>query len=144
MVNAALLLLAPLLNRLRFGGTTRRSAIAWSGVLAMAAGLGLRIWSARTLGAYYTRTLRTAQDQALVQDGPYQVVRHPGYLGTLLLWLGAGVASANWMVASLIAACTIPAYHQRIAAEEAMLAQSFAAEYPDYAANTWRILPFVY
>lgn len=42
-------------------------------------GLALRVWSMRTLGAFYTRTLRTAQNQHVVDTGPYRMIRHPGY-----------------------------------------------------------------
>lgn len=34
-----------------------------------AAGLALRAWSMRTLGAYYSRTLRTTSDQGVVSPG---------------------------------------------------------------------------
>jgi protein-S-isoprenylcysteine O-methyltransferase Ste14 len=48
------------------------------------AGLGLRWWSMIVLGRFYTRTLVTTAYQAVVQFGPYRVVRHPGYLGLRL------------------------------------------------------------
>jgi protein-S-isoprenylcysteine O-methyltransferase Ste14 len=31
------------------------------------------------LGAYYSRTLRSAAEQGVVDTGPYRLVRHPGY-----------------------------------------------------------------
>jgi protein-S-isoprenylcysteine O-methyltransferase len=91
------LLLAPLLNRLRVGRLLSETW-AWSGIAAMLAGLVLRIWAIRVLGAFYTRTLKTAVGQHLIAEGPYRLVRHPSYLGDLLLWLGAGIATANGIV----------------------------------------------
>lgn len=137
------LLVAPMLNRGRIGRLYGTQA-AWAGVAVMAAGLGLRIWAARVLGAFYTRTLRTSAQQRLVAHGPYRLIRHPGYLGNLLLWLGAAIASANGIVATTIAVAMGRAYQARIAAEEAMLAETFAEEYPPYAGHTWRLIPFVY
>lgn len=43
--------------------------LGWLGVATMGAGLGLRVWSARVLGRYYTRTLRVADDQARARRG---------------------------------------------------------------------------
>jgi protein-S-isoprenylcysteine O-methyltransferase Ste14 len=51
------------------------------GVGLEAAGLGLRAWSMRTLGGSYSRTLRVDSAQGVVEDGPYRLVRHPGYAG---------------------------------------------------------------
>jgi hypothetical protein len=44
--------------------------LGWVGVAIMAAGLGLRVSAARTLGSHYTRTLRTEGDQPVVTGGP--------------------------------------------------------------------------
>jgi protein-S-isoprenylcysteine O-methyltransferase len=138
-----MLVMAPLLNRRRLGRFSR-PAVAWSGIGAMAGGLALRIWAARVLGAYYTRTLRTSGGQRIVADGPYRLVRHPGYAGVILLWLGAGVATANWVATIVIGAAMGRAYRRRMVAEEAMLARAFAEDYPRYAGRTWRLIPWVY
>ena len=44
----------------------------------MALGLALKAWAVRTLRGFYTRTLRTACDQRMIDSGPYRLVRHPG------------------------------------------------------------------
>src|SRR6478752_6550819 len=93
---------APLLNRLRIGRVFSEK-VAWGGVTAMLAGLAIRIWASRALGAYYTRTLRTEEAQRLIEEGPYRLVRHPGYFGNILMWLGAGVATTNGIVTVVIA-----------------------------------------
>src|SRR5262245_19082645 len=95
------LLAAPLLNRQRVG-RLRDERLAWSGIAAMLAGLVLRVWAIRVLGSFYTRTLCTDAQQHLVSEGPYRLVRHPGYLGDLLMWFGAGIATSNWVAAAAI------------------------------------------
>jgi len=137
------LLLAPLLNRLSIG-RLRGKRLAWGGIVAMLAGLVIRIWAVRVLGSFYTRTLRTGTEQRLVAEGPYRLVRHPGYLGTLLLWLGAGIATSNWIAATAISLPMLGSYWYRIQAEEAMLAHTFPREYQSYAVRTWRLIPFIY
>lgn len=135
--------IAPVLNRFKLGNIRSRT-LAWGGIVMMLAGLMLRIWAIRVLGAFYTRTLRTSAEQRLVEEGPYRLVRNPGYLGDILLWLGAGFASANWIVLATIAFPMLRAYRSRIKAEEAMLAEAFPQEYDGYARRTWRLIPFVY
>jgi isoprenylcysteine carboxyl methyltransferase (ICMT) family protein YpbQ len=68
------LAVAPLLNHWRLGRLTV-PGMAWSGIAAMVAGLTLRVWAVRVLGAFYTRTLRTSTMQSLVEEGPYRLVR---------------------------------------------------------------------
>jgi protein-S-isoprenylcysteine O-methyltransferase Ste14 len=137
------LAVAPLLNRWRLGRLTV-PGMAWGGIAAMVAGLTVRVWAARVLGAFYTRTLRTSATQSLVEEGPYRLVRHPGYLGVLLLWLGAGLASANLLVAGPITLSMGRAYRGRIRSEEAMLTNTFGEDYVAYTRRTWRLIPWVY
>ena len=137
------MLVAPLPNRWKIGHF-RSKTLAWSGIVAMLAGLAVRIWAIRVLGAFFTRTLRTSSQQHLVRQGPYRLIRHPGYLADLLLWLGAGFATANWLVPLSVAIPMIGAYWYRIQVEEAMLADAFPQEYPDYAGRTWRLVPLLY
>lgn len=134
---------APLLNRMNVGRIHNRP-LAWSGIVAMLAGLVLRVWALRVLGSFYTRTLRTAPEQHLITGGPYRLVRNPGYLGDLLFWPGAGVATSNWITLAAIVFPMLRAYVSRIQAEEAMLADAFPQEFQDYTSRTWRLIPFLY
>jgi protein-S-isoprenylcysteine O-methyltransferase Ste14 len=88
--------------------------------------------------------LRISDRQQIVDEGPYRLVRHPGYLGTLLLWLGAALASENWIAVPTIMVPMISVYHRRIEAEDAMLAASFGDGHARYADRTWRLIPFMY
>ena len=134
---------APLLNRRRIGRVERRWVGA-AGLAAMLAGLALRAWAMRTLGAFYTRTLLVASGQRIVARGPYRLVRHPGYLGTILVWVGAALAAANWLATATVGLLMLAAYGYRIGSEEAMLVESFGEEYRAYMARTWRLVPRLY
>ncbi len=116
----------------------------WCGVALMLAAVGVRVWAARTLGAFYTRTLRTTAGQRIVSAGPYRVIRHPGYAAAIVLWLGAGLATANGLVTVAILLLIVTAYRARIAAEEAMLLEAFGDAYRTYSRRTWRLLPPIY
>src|SRR3954471_6248507 len=93
----------------------------WVGVSIMVAGLVLRAWAMGTLGRYYTRTLRTVDDQHLVDRGPYRFVRHPGYSGSLLIWVGYALGLGNWIAAALTLALLGAVYLWRVKAEETLL-----------------------
>jgi protein-S-isoprenylcysteine O-methyltransferase Ste14 len=134
---------APALNAYGVGDMDL-SPVGWVGVAIMVGGLAVRLWSQAVLGRYYTSTLRHSADQPVLANGPYRLLRHPGYGGLLLAWLGAGLATANWAVALAIAVLMVVAYSYRIAAEEAMLLGAFGDRYREYMARTWRLVPYVY
>jgi protein-S-isoprenylcysteine O-methyltransferase Ste14 len=113
------------------------------GLAMEATGLGIRIWSMRTLGASYSRTLRTGEAQHVVTTGPYRLVRHPGYLGTLLTWTGFGFTSRSLPVVPAVSLLFGRAYARRIAAEERLLTRDLAG-YGSYRRRTKRLIPFVW
>ena len=110
----------------------------------MSAGLSLRLWSAGTLGAHYTRTLRIGAGHRIVEAGPYALVRHPGYAGSLLMWFGFGFALTSVPATVAMTVPMIAAYARRIEAEEDMLLSAFGDEYRSYQQRTARLLPGVY
>ncbi|MFE7531093.1 methyltransferase family protein [Kitasatospora sp. NPDC057542] len=116
----------------------------WFGVAMVAAGLALRAWGMRTLGRYYTRTLRTVDAQHLVRTGPYRLIRHPGYAGSLLVWIGYAAGTGGWAAALVVAALLLAAYGRRISAEERMLLDAFGSEYAEYRRVSKRLVPFVH
>lgn len=134
--------LSPVLRRLPAGRLPPASGPA--GVAVMAGGLALRAWSMRALGRYYSRTLRTVGDQVVVESGPYRVIRHPGYLGSIMVWTGFGVASGSGVTALGVAGLMGGAYARRIGVEEDMLAGAFGAAYTEYSGRTKRLIPFVW
>ena len=137
------LLLAPLLNLIP-RGRLGPSLTGWAGIVIMVGGIALRWWANQTLGAYYTRTLRITQGQRIVQDGPYRVIRHPGYLGIMLMWGGAALATLNWITALIVVVGGLAVFRYRIRSEEAMMAEAFGERYTAYEDRTWRLVPFIF
>jgi protein-S-isoprenylcysteine O-methyltransferase Ste14 len=138
------LLVAPLLNMVPVGCLGHPRLAGWAGIVIIVGGISLRFWANRALGAYYTRTLRTAQAQRIVREGPYRLIRHPGYLGVMSMWVGAGLATANWITGLIIVVGVLCVYAYRIRSEETMLAQAFGEQYAAYEAHTWRLVPFIF
>ncbi|MBP0015928.1 MAG: isoprenylcysteine carboxylmethyltransferase family protein [Cyanobacteria bacterium SBLK] len=143
IISILLVISAPILNAYQIGGVSY-TTIGWLGLIAMLSGLAMRYWAAKTLGEFYTRTLQVIEGQKIVNRAPYNIIRHPGYLGTLLLEIGAGLAVTNWIVllAAVVFGITSRAY--RISVEEKMLEASFGGEYKMYLDKTWKLVPFLY
>jgi protein-S-isoprenylcysteine O-methyltransferase Ste14 len=133
--------LPPLLRRLRVRRLPPRAA--GLGVAVEATGLCVRLWSMRTLGASYSRTLRTIDAQQVVARGPYRLVRHPGYLGSMLTWTGFALTSQSLPTVVSISGLLAGAYGRRIAAEERLLIRNLPG-YLDYSRGTKKLVPFVW
>jgi protein-S-isoprenylcysteine O-methyltransferase Ste14 len=118
--------------------------VRWIGLAMMAAGLGLRAWGMSVLGRFYTRTLHVTGDQRVVTAGPYRLIRHPGYAGSLLVWTGYCVGGGNWIALVVVAALMSAAYGWRIRSEERLLIDTFGEEYTAYQRRTNRLVPLVY
>jgi protein-S-isoprenylcysteine O-methyltransferase Ste14 len=132
-----------LLDTSGVGVTHAGSALAWIGVTIGVVGLGIRVWSMRILGRDYTRSLRTRDTQTVIDRGPYRLVRHPGYAGSILVWFGSRLA-VNWLVAAATAVGLLLVYAYRISAEEEMLIDHFGDAYRAYKVRTWRLVPYIW
>lgn len=100
------------------------------GLLIMAGGIAIRTVAAKTLGRFYSRRLLIREGHQVVSEGIYRRIRHPGYLGVIILFLGAGLSTSDFIALAVIA--MIPAHLRKIAMEENMLAEGLGPEYLDY------------
>ena len=107
-------------------------------------GIVLFIWAYRTLGSGYSGHASIKEMQPLVQTGPYHYVRHPAYLGYLLMTLG--ITLGYWSLAGLmsILVCLLPSLMFRIGVEEKMLADHFGSEHQAYSKRTKRLIPGIW
>ena len=128
-------------NKLKIG--TLPARIGWLGLVVALCGLLIRWRANRVLGAFYTRTLKVTENQFIVRAGPYRVIRHPGYLGSILMWIGAAAATANWIVLMIVLIAMLMVYIYRIENEEKMLMSAYA-DYSEYRSHTWRLIPLIY
>jgi protein-S-isoprenylcysteine O-methyltransferase Ste14 len=111
--------------------------IAWTGML-------LRWWSVVTLAELFTTKVMVREDQRVVRTGPYGFVRHPSYLGLLVLLFGLGLALGS--AASALAMVAIPTVGivNRVRVEESALVAELGPRYSDYCEGRTRLLPGVW
>ena len=117
--------------------------IAWVGIAVATLGLLLRLWSVLTLRDRYSRTLLVHQDHVIERSGPYRWVRHPGYLGSLLVFNGVALASGNWVTFLVSFAVILSAYIYRIKAEDEMLVAQLGFPYAEYRRQVRALIPTI-
>ncbi|MBI2449355.1 isoprenylcysteine carboxylmethyltransferase family protein [Candidatus Pacearchaeota archaeon] len=117
---------------------------SYLGLLLMAAGFGLRQWSIKTLGRFFTPIVSVHSDHKLIQSGPYKYMRHPSYTGLFLELVGVAFALSNLFATITVMIFFLPAIMYRIMVEEYLLGEHFGKNYESYKQRTKRLIPFVY
>ena len=108
-------------------------ALESAGYILLICGLLLRLWSILYIGGRKGKHLQT--------KGPYSLVRHPLYLGSLLLGLGFALITNNLIVLGIVLLFFLLQYSLTIRAEEAELLQVFGEEYSEYRRRVPCFLP---
>lgn len=144
LVAILLLIITPLFNYYKIGIVNSGLRFNFVGLVIILTGLIIRITAAITLGRFYTRTLKITENHVVVSNGIYKYIRHPGYLGTILFFIGAGIFMGNTISIIIISACILPAYIYRIKIEEEMLIEAFGDRYKIYAKKTKKLIPFIW
>jgi protein-S-isoprenylcysteine O-methyltransferase Ste14/rhodanese-related sulfurtransferase len=132
---------APLAQTALFPKPLSLALILIGGTLSF---LGLAMIAAGqiTLGKNFRFYVSPKEDGELVTRGIYGLVRHPIYGGSFLSLTGLALTLGAWSGAPFVAACSI-CFLVKGAREEKLLAAKFPG-FGDYAAITWRYLPYVY
>lgn len=78
--------------------------------------------------------------QSLVMKGIYRYIRHPIYIGDVLLLVGLELALNSWLVLGMSVPLLV--IIKQALAEEALLSQAFPG-YSTYRSQTKRFIPFV-
>ncbi|KAH6764242.1 protein C-terminal S-isoprenylcysteine carboxyl O-methyltransferase [Perilla frutescens var. frutescens] len=82
---------------------------------------------------------------AVVQFGPYRVVRHPIYASTMLLFVAYFTALRAPLSVVFVVAVCLMYYGKKAELEEAVMLESFGERYGEYMRKVrYRLIPFVY
>jgi protein-S-isoprenylcysteine O-methyltransferase Ste14 len=126
----------------RWGWSTMPVWVVLLADLAVLVGYGLII-RVFVENQYASRTVEVATGQQVISTGPYAVVRHPMYVGVLLMYLASPMALGSWW-ALLPAAFILPILVVRIVNEEQVLERDLPG-YREYKLKTrYRLLPGVW
>jgi protein-S-isoprenylcysteine O-methyltransferase Ste14 len=81
--------------------------------------------------------------QTVISTGPYALVRHPMYVGGLIMFIGIPLALGSWR-GLLVLAAMMPGLISRLLDEEKFLTENLPG-YTEYRQKvTWRLAPFVW
>ena len=122
----------------------RSTWMQWLGIVLIAAGVALRIWTRRAIKGLYSGVVQVRQDHRLVQEGPYRFIRHPGYAGFFLMALGISVAYSSLIGLLAILILFLPGLAYRMKVEEILLIGHFGGEYLNYRGKTKKVIPWIW
>jgi protein-S-isoprenylcysteine O-methyltransferase Ste14 len=114
------------------------------GSLLTLIGLIIRISSIVTLKHHFTYTVTKVENHELIERGLYKVIRHPGYLGQLIIFTGISVTLSNWLSIASMLIPVLVGYIYRINVEERFMSEQMGNEYKDYQKRTSRLIPGIY
>jgi protein-S-isoprenylcysteine O-methyltransferase Ste14 len=119
-------------------------ALHLAGLMVSIVGYAVFLW-AMAANAFFAEGVRIQEERGhtVATDGPYRLVRHPGYVGAILGIAGAPFLLGSWW-ALAPAALALGGYIIRTALEDRTLQEELPG-YREYAQHTrWRLLPGVW
>jgi protein-S-isoprenylcysteine O-methyltransferase Ste14 len=127
------------------GSTEAVTALAMAalGCLLALAGASLVLGSRTRLGPAWSFVPKADQTAGLVTAGPYRFVRHPIYLGLIMLAVGEALAFGSWPALLIVLVGIVPGFVWRARAEETLLRNTFGERYEAYRRRTKMIIPYV-
>jgi protein-S-isoprenylcysteine O-methyltransferase Ste14 len=84
------------------------------------------------------------ENHKIISTGLYKFIRHPGYLGQIIIFMGISISISNWLSILLMMIPVTLGYLYRIKVEEKFMTDQFGDAYKDYQDRTKRIIPLLY
>lgn len=114
------------------------------GMALVVIGFIIRIHSILTLRQYFTYSVAKVENHKLIETGLYKFIRHPGYLGQLMIFLGISISVSNWLSILLMMMPISIGYLYRVRIEEKFMSEQLGEDYLIYQEHTKKIIPLLY
>ncbi len=114
-------------------------------LVGLAASYAFVFW-AMTVNRFFSSIVRIQADrgQYVVASGPYAYIRHPGYLGGIVIVLCSGPALGSWLATAILVLCGLPFLIHRAITEDRILCAELVG-YQEYAGRVrWRLMPGIW
>jgi protein-S-isoprenylcysteine O-methyltransferase Ste14 len=115
-----------------------------SGLILVVLGVIIFVWARKALGSSYSGHVSVQVELQLVQSGPYHIIRHPAYLGYLLMSLGISLGYLSLVGLFSIPVFLLPGLIYRIRVEDKLLSRHFGNLFQEYATRTARLFPGIW
>jgi protein-S-isoprenylcysteine O-methyltransferase Ste14 len=119
------------------------SFLRWAGLALVVAGFLLITWTTVELGRQYSVYITLQQDHKLITSGPYRYIRHPRYLGVMIVALGLALLFRSWIALAALP-FLLGLLIFRLTDEEKLLREEFGAQWEEYVSKSWRLVPLIY
>lgn len=114
------------------------------GLIFYLLGIILRYWSSYLLGQTFSRGVKEDTTQKLVDTGPYRIIRHPLYLGLLLLTIAIPIYFGNLLALLITLILMIWSVRRRIKEEEDEFLHLLGERYQQWMKDRYKLIPFIY
>lgn len=128
----------------RFGRIYHWNTFLIIGFILAIIGLIIRVTSILTLKRQFTYTVTKIDNHELIETGLYGYIRHPGYLGQLIIFLGISTSLSNWLSVLMMIVPVLLGYLNRIRIEEKFMIEQMGQKYLDYQKRTKKLIPAIY
>jgi protein-S-isoprenylcysteine O-methyltransferase Ste14 len=114
------------------------------GFILFIIGLILQGVAEATLGKYYLPSIGTVEGQKIVKNGIYKYIRHPGYLGEIIIFFGLGFVTYSLLGILGAFIVSLMVYAGEVIPEEKYMLEKFGKEYEEYMKETFRFIPYIF
>jgi protein-S-isoprenylcysteine O-methyltransferase Ste14 len=114
------------------------------GTAVFAIGFIIRWTAVYQLCKMFTVDVAIADKHILKTNGLYKMVRHPSYLGLMLIIAGLGICLNSALSLLIMVVPIFIAINYRIRIEEKALTEEFGEQYTGYKTRVKKIVPFIY
>jgi len=114
------------------------------GMALFGIGFMIRIHSIMTLRQYFTYSVAKLENHKIIETGLYKFIRHPGYLGQLIIFTGISTSMSNWLSILVMMIPISLGYLYRIRVEEKFMLEHLGEEYLNYQQRTNYLIPLLY
>ena len=107
----------------------------WLGMCVVISTMGIAIMLAADAQKYFTLRVR----RGLITDGMFRYVRHPNYLGEMMIYTGLALMVWHWYPPLLLGCIWTGLFAVNMVMKEASMSRY--SEWEAYRARTWWIIP---
>ncbi len=118
------------------------SIAGWALFTICLAGLGLCWWARLTLGSLWSGSVTRKEGHAIVERGPYRIVRHPIYTGLLAALAAFALQLATPLTLAAVAVFVFAFWRKAALEERFLMAELGESVYAAYRRSTPMLTPF--
>jgi protein-S-isoprenylcysteine O-methyltransferase Ste14 len=135
-----LLVFCALDHRFAWSPVRGYGSLVGDGLVALGLFINLVVFRENSYGG---STIETVENQRVISTGPYSLVRHPMYVGVLIMMTGVPLALGSWW-GLVVLALVVPVLIWRILDEEKLLAKELPG-YQEYEQKVrYRLVPYLW